>query len=223
MEKDGEELQKVSNTVYSIGFTDADFRKMTCLKLQSSEILQLLLETARVEFKLSFPVRLISTGAKERVHQMNYFSRLFELGYEDVQVRKDGIVQSRRYRVVFNTLLGELFVNNLKAGYNDRIPVNLYLLPDSAQVFYRRHLVHNNIKRTQINLSRIAEYAGMQDTNRANLTKAILNNVLQPLQDAGFIKSYYLTDGLSDQKVIIERSEEKLERKREDGGSEKKG
>jgi hypothetical protein len=55
---------------YSIGFTDSDFGKMTVLKLSSSETLNLLLETQRAEFKLTFPVRLKSTGAKQQVHRI---------------------------------------------------------------------------------------------------------------------------------------------------------
>jgi hypothetical protein len=58
---------------HTIGFTDENFRRYTGLKLSSADILQLLLETSRVEFKLSFPLRLKSTGNKEVV--------LDELGY----------------------------------------------------------------------------------------------------------------------------------------------
>ena len=51
---------------YSIGFTDSDFRRVTSLKLGPSEILDLLLETSRVEFKVSFPVRWISRSVTRR-------------------------------------------------------------------------------------------------------------------------------------------------------------
>ena len=212
-------VRERSASRYSVGFTYTDFRKMTGLKLKSKEILQLLLETARVEFKLSFPVRLVSTGAKERVHRMNFFSHLFELGYEDAQVRKDGIVQERRYRVLFNTLLGELVVNNLMAGFNDRIEMHFYTLPESAQVFYRRHLLHNNFPKTELNLSRIAESVGMLGKNRSNLRKAVIRSVLHPLKEAGYIESYSLVDGLADEKVIIVReSKNTNEKERGMGG-----
>ena len=86
--------------------------------MNSTEILYLLLETARVEFKLTFPVRFKSNG-KENTHRMNYYSRFFEIGHEDLYVKSNGVVLARRYTVVFNTLLGELFVNNLLAKFND--------------------------------------------------------------------------------------------------------
>ena len=56
---------------YSIGFTDSQFRKNSGLDLSSAEILSLLLETSRVEFKLSFPVRL-KCSVKEGRHRMNF-------------------------------------------------------------------------------------------------------------------------------------------------------
>ena len=69
-----------TGTKHYVRFGDDDFRKFTGLRLSSSEILNLLLETSRVEFKLTFPVRLISTGSKENTHRMSYYSRFFEIG-----------------------------------------------------------------------------------------------------------------------------------------------
>jgi hypothetical protein len=133
-----------TGTKHYIRFTDDDFRKFTDLRMNSTEIKTLLLETSRVEFKLTFPVRLKSTGSQENTHRMNYYSRFFEIGHENISVKSNGVVLVRRYTLVFNTLLGELFVNNLLAKYNDRIDIRFYLLPDSAQYFYRRALLHNN-------------------------------------------------------------------------------
>ena len=73
-----------SGTRHYIRFTDDDFRKFTDLRMNSTEIKTLLLETSRVEFKLTFPVRLKSTGSKENTHRMNYYSRFFEIGHEDM-------------------------------------------------------------------------------------------------------------------------------------------
>ena len=206
---------------YSIGFTDSDFRKMTGLKLSSLEILNLLLETQRAEFKLTFPVRLKSTEAKQQIHRMNIYSRFFELAAEEFKVRKDGVVQERRYRVLFNTILGELFVNNLKARFNDRIDQRLYaLLPDSAQILYRRLLLHHNRPRTEVYLSRIAELAGLNDSNETNLKNTIEQNILMPLQEHGYIHSYEETKGLNGTKYVICRNSNT---KGKDGGSVKPG
>ena len=190
---------------YSISFDDTNFRKFTGLSLSSNEILNLLLETSRVEFKLSFPVRVKSSGGKEEIHIMNYFSRFFELGYSDGKIREDGIIQLRKYRVKFNTTLGELFINNLKSRYNDKISNDFYLLPNSAQILYRRLLLHNNFKETHVNLSTIVEFLGYTDKNITNLIHTIENNVLEPLKDCGLIKSYTKKEGLKKTKYIIKR------------------
>ena len=192
---------------YSISFTDRDFRKMTGLKLKSSEILELLLETSRAEFKLSFPIRLKSTEYKEQLYKMNVYSRFFELAEETIKRRKDGIIQERRYRVLFNTILGELFVNNLKARFNDKIDIKFYtLLPDSAQILYRRLFIHHNKAETAVHLSRIAELVGLQDSNETNLRNTIEQNILEPLKEHGYIESYQKTDGLNGTKYIIKRN-----------------
>jgi len=175
---------------HSIRFTDEQFRQLTGSRLNSNEIKALLLETSRVEFKLTFPVRLKSTGSKENTHRMNYYSRFFEFGHEDLSVKSNGVVLSRRYTIVFSTLLGELFANNLLAKYNDRIDNRLYQLPDSAQIFYRKALIHNNIKRIPFHLATIAKYAGLTDTNPWNLSTTVETNILQPLKENGYIDHY---------------------------------
>ena len=196
-----------SGAGHYIRFTDDDFRKFTDFRLSSSEIMNLLLETSRVEFKLTFPVRLKSTGSKENTYRMNYYSRFFEFGFEDSKIRKNGVVQSRRYHVVFNTLLGELFVNNLLGKYNDRINIRFYLLPDSAQIFYRRALVHNNFKEIPFTLSTIAEYAGLKDSNQKNLATTVETNILGALKEHGLIDSYEkIGDDSKMPKYVIRRS-----------------
>jgi hypothetical protein len=173
-----------------IRFTDDQFRQYSGFKLSSTQIRDLLLETSRVEFKLTFPVRLKSTGSKENTHRMNYYSRFFELADEELNKKSNGVVLARHYTIRFNTLLGEMFVNNLLAKFNDRIDMRFYLLPESAQIFYRRALVHHDYKTPSFNLATIAEYAGLSDRNRWNLVTTVETNILQPLIDYGYIDLY---------------------------------
>ena len=57
--------------------------------MSSSDILNLLLDTSRVEFKLVYPVRLRNEeGPKQDLYFMNIYSRFFELG------RSEGDVQT---------------------------------------------------------------------------------------------------------------------------------
>jgi hypothetical protein len=221
----GSDMSIILNNAYSISFEDKDFRKNTGMDLSSSEILELLLETSRVEFKLSFPVRVKNTGNKENIHRMNFYSRFYELWEEEAKVRKDGIVQSRRYRVYFNTLLGELFVNNLKSRYNDKIDLRFYTLPDSAQIFYRRHLIHHSFSDLQIHLHTIAESVRYTDSNITNLIKTVESNILDPLREHGYFKSYERKKGLKGVKYIIygicDREAKSSESEQKDTGSVK--
>jgi hypothetical protein len=200
-----------SNSFYSLSFDDSYFRRCTGLKMSSIDIKNLLLETARVEFKLTFPVRLKESGNKEKLYKMNFYSRFFELAVEQEKSRKDGIIQHRRYRVFFTTILGQLFINNLKAKFNNKLDVKFYTLPDSAQIFYRRALLHNSFNRKEMNRETIANIIGLKDKNFTNLTKTIEINVLGPLKRSGFIDSYSKTDGMKDVKFIIVRKNSMLE------------
>jgi len=213
---------KLQRHSYSIGFTDRDFRNNTGLKLNSADILALLLETSRVEFKVSFPVRLKSTGDQMNVHRMNFYSRFFELAEEKIKLRKDGIVQQRRYRVFFNTLLGELFVNNLLAKFNDRIGLKFYALPDSAQLFYRRMLLHNDHSPIEFKLETIANAAGLIDANLTNLINTIEKNILELLKNREYISSFERSKGLDGIRYIIKRAKDKSSKPiTGDGGSVK--
>jgi len=175
---------------YWIWFDDAEFNRLTGKSLKSVEILNLLLETARAEFKLVYPVKVKSNkGENEHLYKMNVFSRFFELVSIDKE-RTDGVVQRREYYVCFNTILGELFVHNLMVKYRDLLDIRLYHLPQNAQVFYRRFLIHHNYRRTDINLETIIERLNLSDRNITNLTATIEKNILMPLIDAGFIKSF---------------------------------
>ena len=49
-----------------VTFNDGDFRKIHGLRLRSNDILTLLQETSRVEFKLVYPVRLKDEKGKNR-------------------------------------------------------------------------------------------------------------------------------------------------------------
>lgn len=176
-----------------VRFDDRHFRDFTGLKLCSNDIFNLLKKTSRVEFRIEFPVRMITDkgkSMKEKWYSMNVFSRPFELGYIDKEVRKDGIVQNRFYYIIFNTILGEMFVHNLLTRNYDWVDNNLYHLPQSAQIFYRHLLLHHNLTKQEFNLSTIIERMRFKDTNTTNLISNLEVNTLNPLKKYGLILDY---------------------------------
>jgi hypothetical protein len=192
---------------YSVTFTDEDFRKFTGSDLSSNEIFQLLHETSQVEFKLVFPVRLPDHKKRfqEKWYTMNYFSRVFEFGSIDKQKRSDGVVTLREYTVRFNTLLGELFAHNLLAKNYGWVDTGFYKLPYSAQVFYRRFLLHNDFPSMAISLDNISAKLNYLDRNETNLPRTIERSILEPLKDFGLISGYGKEDGLGGLKYIVHR------------------
>lgn len=209
MTMNDQDIQSIQNTRYHIRFTDRDFRKNTSQNMSSNDILNLLLETSRVEFKLVFPVRL-REGKKdqEHIYNMNFFSRLFEFGYVDRATRSDGIVTLREYYVSFNTVLGELFAHNLLSQSYDWLDNRFYNLPYNAQVFYRRFLLNNNYKSIPIKIETVKERLNLDDQNITNLKNTIERNILLPLVNQGLIDSYQKEkEGLYGLKYIIKRSD----------------
>ena len=198
----------LNNERYYVKFRDSDFRRFTSLKLNSNDILKLLQDTSRVEFKLAFPIRLWedSKKLKERIYTMNVFSRTFELAYVDKKVRSDGIVKEREYRVIFNTILGELFAHNLKTRNYDWLDKNFYNLPNSAQIFYRKFILNNDFLTIPVNIETLKERLSLEDKNIPNLIGTIEASILKPLKDYGLLLSYEKKKGLDGTKFIIKRT-----------------
>lgn len=226
-------IDKKMTGKYFVRFWDEDFRKFTGLKMSSNDIFNLLLETSRVEFKLTYPVRIMEgKDQKEKLYRMNIFSRLFELRSADKETRNSQIVQSRIYGVSFNTILGELFAHNLLSRNYDWLDNRFYSLPRTSQVFFRRFLLHHNYKDISFKIETIKERLNLKDSNITNLIATIETNILGPLKESGLIDSYRKeTEGLNGIKFIIKRSH-KIKPKElthdpkisiVDGGSVKKG
>jgi hypothetical protein len=199
-----QDIIRIEKTRYWVQFDDKEFRRSTSLDMSSNEIRDLLLETSRAECKLVFPVRICEgKKPKYKTYNMNFFSRLFEFGFVDKEPRSDGLVQNRHYRISFNTTLGELFAHNLLSKSYDWLDNRFYSLPYNAQIFYRKFLVHNDVKKIPFNIETIAERLNLQDKNITNLTGTIETNVLKPLMEQGLIDSYEKTKGLNGLKYII--------------------
>jgi ribosomal protein S8 len=75
----------------------------------------------------------------------------------------------------------------------------------------------------EIYLHKIAEAAGLRDTNKANLKQTVENNILEPLKNHGYIETYEEAQGLdgTTKYMIIRNSE--VDAGVKDAGSVKKG
>lgn len=188
-------VQAIVSRKYYVEFSDVDFREYSGLHdMSSDDIFKLIGDTSGVEFKLSFPCRLGNHKGRETIYATNWYTRFFEYGEKFKNVKKDGTIHSRRYMVVFNTILGELFINNLKTWNVSKIENSFYQLPNSAQIFYRVFLLHNDYTPYFVNLNTIAKRVGLEDSNITSLKTTIKSNILEPLKQYGLIKSYQKSD-----------------------------
>ena len=87
------------------------------------------------------------------------------------------------------------------------IDIRFYLSPDSAQIFFRKALIHNNFGKIEYNLTTIADLVGFTDGNQRNLASTVESNILEPLIELNLIDCYEKvgTDPKS-WKYVIKRS-----------------
>lgn len=187
---------------FKVTITDHEFRRFSGLdKIPSKNILQLFEEIARATFKLNYPVRLpfYKDGKKgEYIFPMPDFNTFFSI---------DSVKESkyRTYEINFNSLLGQMFLHNLRMKNYDYINAEFYQLPYSSQVFYRHFLINNNFPTISINLGNIIQALGFTFKNQTDLIKTIKINVLDPLIKFGVIASYDFTKGLEDMKFVVKK------------------
>ena len=198
-------IEIITKRKYWIKFDDKDFRELTLKKMNTNSILDLIHKTFMMDFKITFPVRMIENKkSREQSYMMNVFSRLFEFGYIDKDVRtSDGAIRCREYYVSFNTILGELFVHNLKTLNFDWVHREFYNLPDSAQIFYKRFILNHNYSFLSISLSKIAKWLDLSDKNITNLLNTVESNILEPLKECKFIEDYPKENGQNGLKFNI--------------------
>ena len=191
---------------YYFHFTDKDFRLYTSKKMKSNEILDLLFSTYKMEFKLEYPVRLIRDNKlKEHSYTMILFSKLFDFGYIDLDKRKsDNAVLCREYHLSFDTILGEMFVHNLKTKNYDWVHRDFYHLPETTQFFYRRFILNHNRTSGQIGLDKIANWLNLKDTNINNLVSTVESSIFKILLQCRFIRNYKKINGQNGVKFYYE-------------------
>lgn len=187
---------------FTVNISDKQFRQYSIPTMKSKDICQLLQEVSSSTFKLNYPVRLLfhkNGKSGEEIYSMPVFNTFFTLGAITGRTNKT-------YRIIFNTLLGQLFLHNLHVKNYDYIAADIYHLPKSAQVFYRRFILNNNYIKISVNLSNIIKALGYTYSNTTALVTTIKETVIQPLIDSGILASYTFVDGLTDKKFVLHKS-----------------
>ena len=94
---------------------------------------------------------------------------------------------------------------------------DFYKLPPSAQIFYRRFLIHHNFPIQSLNLDTIVREMNFLDKdNKTNLVSTVEQSILEPLKESGLIISYEKSDGLLGIKYEIRLPKKQIKRHQED-------
>ena len=205
-------LQKFLNNPFStpddpmvdISFNDHYFRKFSGFNYSSSKICKLLEDVAECNFKLTYPVMMVgeSGSKKETKVIMPSFSRLFTVDVK-VEKRSDGKIGKRIYKVCFNTVLGMLFIHNLKMKNYGFISQSIYVMNQSDQIFYRKFILSSNHPYIRLNFSNIEKALSFNNSNKTIVEDTIKKNVLTHLKENSLINDFEIKDGLEGKLVVI--------------------
>jgi hypothetical protein len=78
-----------------------------------------------------------------------------------------------------------------------------YVLPLTAQTFYKHFILTHDLNTININLCSIRERLRLYDDNFTNLTRTVESNILDPLVQYGYITSYEKDAALKSLKYVI--------------------
>jgi len=115
------------------------------------------------------------------------FYSVFNIKSNSINNNTSKRIHNRQYEIDFNTLLGCLYLNNIKSLNIDWVNVNTYKLSDKAQLFYRFFILPTFIKKCdlmRIDVANICNRLGI-DFNKNSVLK-----ILDELKCFKFIKEY---------------------------------
>lgn len=165
-------------------------------KYSSLEIENIIKDTNKLVFKMSFPVRYFNGKTYKTFHFNNYNipSALFTLKeIKAAKMSKDNHILAREYAILFNTVLGHFFVQNIFSSYVDFLPYSFYKLSNYAQLFYRLFILtyypnkkNGKCPNNPISLSHIENRLVLRSKNKT-MTRNVVKRILKELKENNFI------------------------------------
>jgi hypothetical protein len=109
-------------------------------KYSSVQFEEMIRQTADCVLYMSYPIHYYS-GKKYYTPDFGNYkfpSSLFTLvDVKNTKVSKDNHILEREYTILFDTVLGYMFMQNISSCYMDLLPGKFYEMSDYAQLFYR--------------------------------------------------------------------------------------
>jgi len=177
----------------SLKFNDLDlFKKLPILKKKiktSKKLYDLIKNTADCKIKMNFPITLFGDGRYQKYHFANYCSsNLFRFRILSSEKSSNGNILSRKYQIVFNTILGFFFIQNVLSCYTNLLPGHFYNMTEYAQLFYRMLILpyYNGVK-IPISLKEIKARLVLKSDN--SMSRKTVKRILKELESNHFISN----------------------------------
>ena len=157
----------------------------------SKEINELIEGTGNCVLQMTYPVRYFDGRNYQNIPTLNSSipSRFFRLLSVNItKCSKDGHALEREYDIMFDSILGYLFVQNCLSCYTDLIPDHFYSMSDYAQLFYRILILPYFAKaKNPITLNEI-RYRLDFKTKDTYMVRRVVKRILDELEANQFIK-----------------------------------
>jgi hypothetical protein len=166
-------------------------------KYTSKQIEAMIRQTSYCTLLMYYPV-CFHTGKKYEVYPFgNFASRLFTLNsITHCKVSKSNKVLEREYVIIFNTILGYVFMQNMLSCYMDFLPGKFYEMSDYAQLYYRLFILSyypnkrtKKIPKNPLSIEEIRQRLVLKTKDTCTVRK-VIRRILTELKDNHFIKSF---------------------------------
>ncbi|OQC14399.1 MAG: hypothetical protein BWX72_01360 [Firmicutes bacterium ADurb.Bin080] len=180
--------------VRSITINDGFLRKNLSVfkKYSSAEISEMIQRTADCKIKMYYPIRCCENDSYINIPNRIYkfsssFFRLIDV--KPSKLSKNGFVLERKYTLIFDTVLGYSFLQNVLSCFTDLLPEKFYFMTEYGQLFYRLLILpyYKNVK-NPIGLKEIKNRLVLKTSNTTMVRKTI-KRILDELEANSFIRA----------------------------------
>jgi hypothetical protein len=199
----------------SIKLTEKQIKALPCFeKYNSNRIYEIINDISNFNFRTTYQVRLYfseNTKAKKKfkhckLENKNGMYKIFN--FETIEKKnKNGFIYSREYVINFNTIFGNLFLNNLLSINVDYYDYEKFCkLSETSQFLYRIiNTKRNGFDQNDFLISEILNRLNFKnnETNLSMNTK-YLKDSLDELKNELFIKNYDINKHVDGKKITIE-------------------
>jgi len=137
-----------------------------------------------------FPFVVFEDGVFRKHNFVNNYhpSSLFVFKVIKRKYSKNGNVLSRRYQIIFNTILGFFFMHNVLSCHTSLLPGHFYTMSEYAQLFYRMLILpFYKGKKIPISLKEIKARLILKSDN--SMSRQTVKRILDELESNKFISN----------------------------------